>query len=337
MIFVTGGTGLLGSQLLVDLAKKHQKITATYRNAAKISIVEKLFSFYFPDNAKEYFNRIKWVQCDLQDIPLLEIVMKNHTEIYHCAGFVSFDRRDFNKLIQVNRIGTTNIVNCALHHKVEKFCYVSSTSAVGKKDIPSETEITEEGKWVKTEETSAYAISKYNGEKEVCRGIHEGLNAVIVNPGMILGIGDWSTSSIAIFGLIKKGMPFYTPGKYSYVDARDVSEIMIRLMEGNKFGERYICVSEHLTFQELFSEIALRLNKKPPKLLLPKTLMKLVYYLSSIGNGFLFRRSRLTLSTVQSAYETSIYSSQKIKEELAYSFFSIEETIQHVIDGGDVR
>lgn len=335
MIFVTGGTGLLGSHLLVELTRNNSTtpITATYRNQSKIAQVEKVFRHYLGDGYASYFKRIKWEHCDLLDIPRLEALIIGHKEVYHCAAVVSFKRRDFNKLMKINREGTANIVNLSLVYGVEKFCHVSSTAAVGKKDFAEDDYITEDGKWVLTDETSGYAISKYSAEKEVWRGAEEGLNVVIVNPCVLFGAGNWNESSLVIFNTIEKGLSFYPPGCNAFVDARDVAIIMCQLMEQNIFGERFLCIGENASFQEVFTKIAKKLNKKPPRYKVSKLLMGITWRLSVFWAALTFSSPTITKSSALSAFNKSKFSSAKIIDQLNFKFRSLDEMIDNAIEG----
>ena len=129
MILVTGGTGLLGSHLLVELTKEKNDIRAIYRSEAKQKQTQQLFKHYFPENWEGKFNQIEWIKGDILDVPFLNEVMQNCQFVYHCAALVSFHKNDFNQLIKINREGTANVVNVCLELKVDKLCYVSSTAA----------------------------------------------------------------------------------------------------------------------------------------------------------------------------------------------------------------
>ena len=227
MIFVTGGTGLLGSHLLISLTRRTNSIRAIYRSEKKIEQLKCVFKFYYPENWQSYFKKIEWLKGDILDVPFLQESMKNFSQVYHCAALVSFHKRDFNLCMKINREGTANVVNVCLENRIDKLCYVSSTAAIGGDDF---IENNENRKWKTTPSTSGYSISKYSAEKEVWRGIEEGLDAVIVNPCVILGAGNWNDSSLTIFRTMRKGVKFYPPGSNAQVDARDVAEIMCRLM-----------------------------------------------------------------------------------------------------------
>jgi nucleoside-diphosphate-sugar epimerase len=333
MIFVTGGTGLIGSHLLVELAQKHSKITAIYRDETKISTVEKLFDYYLKDKSTSCFEKISWVQCDVLNVPELEEVMKGHSIVYHCAAVVSFKRRDFSKMMKINRYGTANIVNLCLHLNVDKLCYVSSTAAVGNKDVPEDQLVDENGKWILTDDTSGYSITKYSAEKEVWRGIEEGLNAVMVNPSIVIGAGDWTESSLVIFNSISKGLKFFSPGSNAFVDARDVVKIMILLVENDIKSERYLCIGENSSFKSLFELIAKHLNQNPPKYQVSPILMGIAWRLSVFWSVMTFSSPTITKSSARSAFKNIKFSNEKVRKALNYDFYSLEESVENAVAG----
>ena len=308
MIYVTGGTGLLGSHLLIELTKEGNNIRAIYRSEEKLNQTKRLFQYYFPEEWEMKFAQIEWLKGDILDVPFLLESMAECDYVYHCAALVSFHKNDFNQMIKINREGTANVVNTCLAVEVKKLCYVSST-AVGTSTGSISTSsinavdalISEKAKWKNTPTTTGYSISKYNAEREVWRGIEEGLNAVMVNPCVILGAGNWNDSSLTIFRTLKKGVKFYPPGKNATVDARDVSNIMVALMKSDIHSERFLCIGSNQSFYELMSEIA----KKPS----------------------------ITKETVQSLFGESAYSNAKIKAAIGYEFTSLEDTIDNALKG----
>lgn len=333
MIFVTGGTGLVGSHLLVELVQKHEHITAIYNDPKKIETVRKLMNYYLKDRGADLFERITWQQCNILDIPSLEEAMQGHRIVYHCAAIVSFKRRDFSKMMKVNRYGTANVVNICLAQNIKKLCYVSSTAAVGNKDIPEDQLVDENGKWILTDDTSGYSVTKYSAEKEVWRGIEEGLDAVMVNPSIVFGAGKWTESSLVIFDQIRKGLKFYSPGSNAFVDARDVSRIMVELVEKDISAERYLCIGENARFKTVFDTIAERLDKKSPKYKVSPILMGIAWRLAVFWSAITFSSPAITKSSAQSAFKNIKFSNKKVREELDYDFYSLEEMVDNAIAG----
>ena len=344
MIYVTGGTGLLGSHLLVNLAVQNVSIRAIYRSKSKLDQTRKLFSYYLGEKGNSHFDQIDWVQGDILDIPFLTDSMQGCTKVYHCAALVSFHQDDFQQLIKLNREGTGNIVNVCLDLGIEKLCYVSSTAAVGSSthfgklsgdssETSSAKLITEKTPWKNTPTTTGYSISKYNAEREVWRGIEEGLNAVMVNPCVILGAGNWNDSSLTIFRTLKKGMTYYPPGSNSIVDARDVAEIMIRLMESDIHSERFLCIGSNQSFFELMSKISMQLGVKAPSKEAPRFLVNVVRRMAGFISIFTRKKPSITKETVQSLFGERSYSSEKVKSALDFEFRSLEDTIENSIAG----
>jgi dihydroflavonol-4-reductase len=331
MILVTGGTGLLGSHLLFQLTQSDNvPINAIYRNESRITQVKKLFEFYGGDNAQAQFLKINWIKSDILDIPSLDEAMIGVETVYHCAALVSFDRKDFDQLMKVNREGTFNVVNACLSAEVKTLCHVSSTAAIGgvADSITSETT-----KWKISPRTSGYSISKYSAEKEVWRGVEEGLPCVIVNPSVIFGAGDWNESSMAIFKTAKKGMKFYTPGQNGFVDARDVAECMIRLVQSEQRNERYLCVGFNLPFADVFGMIAEKFNKPRPSIQTPRWLAEIAWRISVLSAKITGRKPVLTKESVRNAYAFMTYDNSKLTNALNFTFRTAEDTIQNAIDG----
>jgi nucleoside-diphosphate-sugar epimerase len=331
MILVTGGTGLLGSHLLVELTKSNDKIRAIYRSENRIQSVEKLFRYYFGDSYRPHWEKIEWVLGDILDIESLKVVFKDIKIVYHSAGFVSFDSSDFRKCIKINREGTANIVNLCLNFQVKKLGYVSSTAAVG--GIEGKM-ITEADKWEKTPLTSGYSVSKYLAEKEVWRGMEEGLNAVIINPCVILGPGNWDETSLTIFKNASKGMKFYTTGSNATVDARDVAGCLVKLVNSHISKERFLCIGTNQSFQQLISEIALQAKAKVPSTPIQKKWLILFSRLLSPFYRLFGKKSPLSIDTINSAYKKLEYDNSRIKEITAHSFYSLHETVANALKAG---
>ncbi|MEY4603628.1 MAG: hypothetical protein RIT43_920 [Bacteroidota bacterium] len=330
MILVTGGTGLLGSHLLFELSKSNVPIRALYRNSKRIQRVKALFEYYDREKGAQQFDRIDWFEGDILDIPALENSLEQVTHVYHCAGMVSFATRDFKDVMKINREGTANVVNCCLALNIQKLCYVSSTAAVGY----TEQGLTDESiLWKNGPDVSGYSVSKYSAEKEVWRGIEEGLCAVMVNPCVIFGPGNWDETSLAIFRSVHKGLKFYTPGANSIVDARDVARIMVNLMESDIHGERFLCTGENITFKELTARIALRLGKTPPSIQTPRWLAGLGWRIAAAVSLFTGKKPAITKDTVASAYKTIQYNSDKVKQATGIEFTSLDDTIENAILG----
>ena len=325
MILVTGGTGLVGSHLLYHLTQKNDRVRAIYRTDEKRIHVKKIFS-YFTDNIELYFSKIEWVKADITDIPSLEPIFKNIKEVYHCAALVSFNPKDYRKMRQVNIDGTANVINFSIENKVKKFCFVSSIAAVG--DSINGEVITEENEWIDTGDNNGYSISKYGAEMEVWRGSQEGLEVVIVNPGVILGSGFWNEGSGKLFTQINNGFKFYTEGITGFVDVKDVVKVMIQLVESNIKNERFILVSENKSFKDVLCKIADELNKKHPSFKAGRLLTSLVWRFDWVLTMLTGKEPLLTKNSARSSHNISSYSSKKIERQLNFKFDKTNRSLE---------
>ena len=315
---------------MFQLSADQTMIRASYRDEKRLARVKKTFLFYDPENGSTRFDRIDWVKGDILDVCFLEEAMTGCEEAYHCAALVSFHRRDFNRLMQINRIGTFNMVNAALSCGVKKFCHVSSTAAFSG---GATTMITEKDGWKKSPDTSGYSISKYSAEKEVWRAAEEGLSVVIVNPCVILGVGSWDESSLTLFRTVQKGLRRYPMGSNATVDARDVAEIMIRLMKENHFHERYLCIGSNQSIKELMDCVARELQVRSPSSPTKKGLVLFVRRILDLLSMFTGKRHSLTRETIDNLYAHRSYDATKVKQTLNFEFTPLEDSVRNAIKG----
>jgi len=327
MIFVTGGTGLVGAHILLKLSQQGKKFKALKRSSSSLGVCKSIFSYYKLD---DLFATINWVDGDINDIPSLRSGMQDCDMLLHCAGLISFAPSDIDFLKKVNIEGTANIVNTALLNDIKKLGYVSSIATLGRN---STTEIVDEDCHFKvTKLDSNYALSKYYAEQEVWRAVAEGLDAVIVNPSVILGPGDWTKGSSQIFERIYNGLKYYTRGSTGYVDVDDVAESLLQLLFSEVKNERFIVNGANLKYRDCFDRIAEGLKK-------PKATIKVTPFLKEIAwrleatRSFLFgKKPLLTKETANSAMQTSKFSSAKIEKFIGFKFTEINTTIKKYSD-----
>lgn len=318
MILVTGASGLLGRHLLRYLSKEGSPIRALYNHT-----IPRLL-----DGTVAY--RIHWVKVDLLDLASLETHFESIRQVYHCAGVVSYDARHYQKMYAVNVTGTQYIVDLCLQYQVQRLVHVSSIAALG--NVPNQKGLIDENSaYDEDYTTSYYGKTKKEAEMEVQRGIAEGLNAVIVNPSIILGEGDWQRSSTNLFKIVYDEFRFYTTGATGWVMAEDVARAMILLMNHKEIQpKRFIISAENLSYQEVFTQMANMMHKKPPYIAAPKWMSGLVWrwhYIRSLLTG---KQVTITKETARAAYEVKKYDNQQLRTVLMgeFEFSNFKESIQ---------
>lgn len=327
MNFVTGATGLVGSHLVVKMLSKGMEVKALRRPQSDLSLIKRVLSRSFEDSASA-FGKIIWVEGELTDYYSLEEALSGVEFVYHCAATVSFRPADQKNMHYTNIQGTANLVNAALYCGVKKFCHVSSIASLGRAE-PGKP-VSEKSSWKSSGNNSAYSISKYGAEREVWRGIAEGLKAVIINPSIILGAGNWDDGSAAIFKTVADGLKFYTKGVNGFVDVKDVADVMLLLMKGEYQGERFIVSADNLSYEELFKYISSGLNRKPPPIYAKPWMGALAwryYFLRQMLTG---KKALITRETARTAKSKHFYPNTKLSQTTEFQFRPIAETIAEI-------
>jgi len=314
---ITGATGFVGAYLIRFLLSKGAKnLRALKRPGSPLDLVS------------DISDQIEWIDGDLLDTPSLEEAMDGVDKVYHCAAIVSFSQKDAAKMARVNQEGTANVVNLALAAGIKKLVHVSSIAAIGRSK--KETTIDEKNKWLADASNSPYGTSKHFAEMEVCRGIAEGLNTVIVNPSNILGSGFWRgrTSTGQLFYKVWNGMPFYPVGGTGFVDVRDVVRFMWLAMESGITNERFILNSENLPYREVFNRIANVLNVRAPHIKVTPFIREIAWRGSWLVSKFTGKSPLITKQTARYSARTYCYKNDKSVNAFDFAYTPISQTIK---------
>lgn len=334
MIVVSGASGFLGSYVVCMLLEKGKEVRALKRATSDMREFQQIFDCYFQHlsaaKREQLTAKLFWTIADINDIPSLEEAMQGATEVYHCAAIVSFLQKDRDMMMKINVEGTANMANIALQKGVQKFCHVSSIAALGR--AKSGDLISEKTKWNNSKNNSNYAISKYKAEMEVWRAAEEGLPVVVVNPGVILGAGDWSKGSCKLFELVWNGMPFYTEGVNGYVDVKDVAQAMITLTEKQIRDERFVLVGKNVNMKWYLETVAVLLGKKKPTIKVNRLISQIAWILDGIKGWILGKTPSLTKETARASLNQFYYSSEKIEQKIGFQFTPMEQTISETCE-----
>lgn len=322
--FITGSTGLLGAKLVFDLYEKHYQVYALKRKNTPVDKMVNSLKFY-TNTPQKIIDSINWVNGDILDSDILSQHITADMDIYHCAAMVSFNPKNTLELTEVNVNGTAILVNVCVEKKVRKFCHVSSIGALGSsvngKPIDTDSQWIPNGK-------SPYSKSKYYSEMEVWRGIAEGLNSVIVNPAVILGCGDWESSSATFFSRVNKGMNYYTLGTTGFVYVNDVSCSMIQLMESEVSSERFILSEDTYSYKYIFESIAKDLGVKSPQKKATSLHTAIAWRFETFRTFFTKGEPLITKYSHKTAHSYSNYNGKPITQTINFKYTSISKAIE---------
>lgn len=313
MILVTGATGFLGSFICRKLLKEQLDFIALKRSNSSLSLLE------------DVKDQIIWHEGDITQIDTIDAILEKVDIVIHAAAVVSFHSSDYEKMSRVNVEGTKMLVNSCLRSGIKKIIFVSSVAALGRDKTKSEVD--ESNKWQESKYNTYYGESKYLAELEVWRGHVEGLDAVVVNPSVILGPGDWNNSSSAIFKYVWDEKPFYTQGYINYVDVRDVTDIIYKLLNSDITGQRFIVNAGKVTFKEMFDQIAQRFNKKPPAIKASQLLVKIGLFIEWLKYIFTGKKPLITRETARVGKTQIYFDNTKVVNELNHTFVPLDETL----------
>lgn len=333
MRLVTGATGIVGSHVVLALCREGHRVRALVRAGSDRRFVERLLGRE-PDGG-ELLARVHWCEGDVLDPVSLAAAMDGVRQVVHCAALVSFDPRDDEALLEVNVEGTAHVVNAALEAGVERLCHVSSIAALG--TATDGAPVTEDTPWAEDEERSVYAVSKYAAELEVHRGVAEGLDAVLVNPSLIIGPGLPGRSSRTIADRLRKGTRWYPPGRTSAVDVRDVAEVCVRLLREPGAGERYLIAGEAVTYQRLFGLFCAAFGKPAPTRPIRPWMLELAWRVERLRTLLFRRRPLITRDTARTSLRQRRFDDSKLRGRLGLTLRSAEEAVRYTVSLMDAR
>lgn len=320
---ITGANGFLGVHIIHHLLLQGHKVVAIIRPDASLNEFELVKAYY--SLSEEKYNSLSWKRCELYDVEGLIEVMENTDQVMHLAGMISYLQRDYDRMLLVNQEFTANVVNACLATNMKKLLYCSSIAAITKSDEGKL--ISEDVEWNNEVAHSNYGYTKHLGEYEIWRGQEEGLKVVAINPGIILGYGDWTKGSNKLFGNAKNGFPFYSEGVTGWVGVKDVARIAELLCLSNISGERYIVVSENKSFRAVADLMANALNSKKPRIALKGLLYNIIYALIAVKE-FLGLGGMLSKETLRSSIAVNYFDNSKLQKELKFEYQTIEEVIK---------
>ena len=316
MILVTGGTGFLGSTLIKLLIDEGNAVLAIKREHTEVPEILRSSSL------------VEWLEADITDYFALADAFNGVTHVYHCAAKISYQKDDSKLMLHTNIEGTKHIVNLCLENSA-RLVHVSSIAALGTAKMGEL--VSEQTKWDDGARHSKYALSKYESEMVVWRGIMEGLDAVIVNPSVIMGVGTGRKASEAIFNLVQNGIKVYPPGTVGIVDVEDVAKTMILLMNDTSISsQRFILNSENVTNKGLLERIAKLLGKPAPSIKATPFMLGVAWRVAKLIALLKGSRPVLTRDTAEASASQLAYSNKKITDTTGYRFKPVDLTLKQM-------
>lgn len=315
MVLVTGGTGFIGRRIVHRLQAAGYTVRVLVRNKAA---------------AREVFSEpapLELVEGDVLDVLGLARALEGVNDVVHAAAVVSFWRREYKLMQEVNQTGTANLVNVALEAGLPgKLLLLSSSAALGR--TQDGQTITEANKWKKSPLNSHYAYTKYLAEKELYRGIEEGLQGVILNPTVVLGDSDFSRSSGKMLARAVQGGKYYPPGVNGFVSLEDVARATLLALESDFVaGERFLLNATNLSYQEFFRLAAGAIGARVPRKPMPRAMIRRGARAAAFLSRLTGRPPLILPATAVTLTHKFFYDASRFKDSFGYTFQAAEDFI----------
>lgn len=317
-VLVTGATGFIGAVLTRQLVSRGCDVRIFRRENSSLDLLGRVA------------DEVEHAVGDVAFARSLYDAMEGVDRVYHVAAKVSFSERDREALHRVNVDGTANVVNAALKSGIDRLVHTSSIAALGRPQS-IDTTIDETTAWDDAPHRTAYACSKRQAELEVHRGIAEGLDAVIVNPSLVFGVGNAGTNTRRIVDAVRSGWAIAVPrGGTNVVDVRDVAAGHRKAMQHGKSGRRYLLGGENRSWEAIATLLARAFNVAPPRYTLPEVVLQTGSMLAGSVAWLTRTQPFLTRATARTASRTYRYDNDRACEELGCTFRSFEDTARHI-------
>jgi len=317
-ILVTGATGFVGSVLVPDLIRKFgPDSVSTYV----------LPGDRIPASWKD--ENVRIVYGDITDEKRVLEAARGQTHVIHLAGLISYWRRDFSGLMRVNWLGVRAVVEACLRAHIHRLVHVSSVGAIG---FRKRGELIDEATPFNWPPYFHYMTSKYLGQKVVEEAAQEkGLNAVIFNPASIMGPGDpvLETPHNQLYARVYGGrMSGSFRGGLGVVDVRDVTAIIMKGLELDRAGEKYLLVGANLYYPEVLRLIGKHAQRPVHPFLVPASLLSAAGLSLELVSHLTRKKPLLTYAYGRLSGWTTFYSNEKSCRDFSHEYLPIEKTIQ---------
>jgi len=330
--FVTGSTGLLGSNLV------HALIDAGYEVKALVRSTEK---------AQKILGHldIELVKGDMLNVDAFAAQMADCDVLFHCAAYFReyYSSGEHENLLEkINVEGTINILNAAENQGVKKTIYVSSGGVIGQ---ANSGDISDESASPDLELMSnLYFRSKVVAEEKIAEWLksHQ-MPVVLALPTAMYGPRDAAptTAGQIIIDFIHGDLPAIPPGGFEVVDARDVADGMIRAVEKGKSGERYILSADSCTLKEILALLVKITGRPKPPITLSYPFALAFAYFSEFMGRITGNEPLATVNGIRTLQMRRTVTSAKAQRELGVTFRPFEETlrdeVQWYLDNGYIK
>jgi dihydroflavonol-4-reductase len=309
---ITGGTGLVGNNLVRLLLERGLRVRTLVRGRAGSRELDGL--------------PVERVVGDVTDAAAVRRAVAGARTVIHSAAMVHVGWRMLDEMRRVNVEGTRFVAE-ASRTTGARLVQVSSVNALGLTGDGSPAD--EETPFGNTVECP-YVVTKREAERVVLDEVDRGLDAVIVNPVFMLGAWDWKPSSGRMLLEVAQGKGLFAPpGSQHFGDVRDIAAAIATAGDRGARGRRYILGGHHLSFLEAWTLFARVTGRRPPRAAAPPPLVRLAGRVGDLIGHCVGREGPLNSAAATMSLLRQHFSSERARTELGYSLRPLEDTVEH--------
>jgi dihydroflavonol-4-reductase len=315
-IFLTGGTGLLGNNVLRQGMQRGWRFTALARKSSDPQPFAGL-------DVDLVYGELDDQKCINDHVQKCDVVIHSAAQIH-----IGWKKRD--ESMRANRDGTQSMVDAArTHHKPMVYVSTVNTLAIGQPEAPSNENTPGDGQI-----PSTYVLTKRAAEQVVSAamaGADNPLQATIVHPGFMLGPNDWKPSSgRMIVELAHRSPPMSPAGGCSVCDVRDVAGGILTIIDQQRYGERYVLAGQNMTYFDLWTTIAKKFNRRGPYTVLRRPGQ---FVIGIFADLFLSGKEESVANSaaIKMSSQFHYHDSSHAANDLGYSNRSLDETLSDAI------
>ena len=313
---------MVGSQIVLALIEAGMgPVRGLYRSAASLQSARRSWEF---QGFGARWSEVEWVRTDLEDPTDVESALEGADYAVHAAALVSFRKKDEHLMLRGTPLLAEHMVNAALHHGLKGLIHISSVAVLQGTELPLDESADPQRKGL-----NAYARSKFDAEMQARRGEAEGLNVLILNPSVILGLPFWADGSSRLLRSASKGLPAVPGGSTGWVDVRDVAAAVVHGLRQPSWGERFILSGSNQAFETFYGGVADRLGKRRAPVLRARWPLELAWRLLALIEALGGPTAQLTKDSVRAATNKGGYRNDKARN-WGIHFKPFDETLDWI-------
>ena len=315
-LFVTGGSGFVGGNLVRLLVAEGHQVRALMRPSSPLTTLKDL--------------PVELIQGDITN-PDLSSLMRGCQGVFHVAAHYSLWQADRELLYKSNVTGTANVLAAARAAGVERTVYTSSVAAIGVHGRGQSANESDQSPVEKL--VGSYKKSKFLAEQEALKAAHLGQDVVIVSPSSPIGPGDIKPTPTGdiILRFLRGQMPFYLPTGLNFIDVRDVARGHLLALERGRTGERYILGHQNLSLKALLDLLAEITGQKAPEYALPAWIPYMAAWMDENLLTLLGKTPTIPVDGVRMAGQFMYYDASKAVRELGLPQTPVNIALQDAV------